>query len=208
MNFVEFIIGGLGGMAVTKSLLLLLIDPSTIKTNEMKNKIDAVLEENGPVKDSSDVRYMLTWILDDKFEVTTYSNNEVSFLLTELEILKNQMIKFYLSNLSEIEDPSIVKSCDIHTKLSQFSLQLMRLRMVIKPEVQLSVNRHPETNIVYIASKGFWLNDDGSKERKFTKNIGRAEGFPKGIKDTKAMRIGVSKLRSVMLEKYREAYSK
>lgn len=208
MNFVEFILGGLGGMAVTKSLLLLLIDPATIVTNVMKNKIDAILEENGPVKDSSDVRHMLTWILEDKFDYNVYADDEVSSLLTELDVLKNQIIKFYLSNLGEMKDTSIVKSCDIHTKLSQFSLQLMRLRMVIEPDVQLSINRHPETNIVYIASKGFWLNDDGAKVRKFTKNIGRAEDFSKGIKDTKAMRIGVSKLRSVMLEKYREAYSK
>ena len=208
MNIIEFILGGISGMAVTKSLLLLLIDPSTFKINEMKNKIDAILEENGPVKDSSDVRYMLTWILDDKFNDNINNDSDVSSLLTELDTLKKKMIRFYLSNLSEIEDPSIVKSCDIHTEIARYSLQLMRLRMVIEPEVQLSVNRHPQTSIVYIASKGFWLNDDGSKVRKFTKNIGRAEDFPKGIKDTKAMRIGVSKLRSVLLEKYREAYSK
>lgn len=208
MNFVEFIIGGIGGMAVTKSLLLLLLDPSIIKTDEMKTKIDAILEENGPVNDNLEVRSMLTWILDDKFEGSTYTNKEVSSLLTEIEILKKQMIKFYLTNLSEIEDSSIVKSCDVHTKIAQYTLQLMRLRMVIEPEVQLSINRHPQTNIVYIASKGFWINDDGVKQRRFTKNIGRAEDFSKGIKDTKAMSIGTSKLRSVLLEKYRETYSK
>ena len=54
----------------------------------------------------------------------------------------------------------------------------------------------------------YWINDDGVKQRRFTKNIGRAEDFSKGIKDAKAMSIGTSKLRSVLLEKYRETYSK
>src|SRR5690606_34766163 len=95
---------------------------------------------------------------------------------------------------------------DVHLRISEYMLQLMRLRIVIDPDFKLSRNKHPQTGITYLAVKAYWINDEGKKERKFTKSIGREDSYKDGINDKEAEKDGLNLIQPVLYDYYREIY--
>lgn len=197
-------------------LLLLLVGPASSdviesQVNEYMNKF------KGKLKNNKEVREMLTWILDDKFKKETYTminkvrNTDV--YMDELGKLKNEMITFYFSNLRELlaENSKITMSCDIHSTMGIYVLQLMRLRMVIEPEINLLTNPHV-TNIatgektLYLTGKAYWMGDDGKKVRKFTKSLGLLSDYQGNRNSSKAKEEAVRRLQPMIWDEYRVTY--
>jgi len=50
------------------------------------------------------------------------------------------------------------------------------------------------------------LNDEGIKERKFFKSLGKFDTYPNGIEDRSAILEGRRKIREVMLSEYLKIY--
>jgi hypothetical protein len=80
--------------------------------------------------------------------------------------------------------------------------------MIVDPQIQLSQNIHKQTKILYMKVKGYWLNDEGVKERKFFKSLGRYDLYPNGVKDDNAITDGRKKIREAMLVEYSNIYKK
>ena len=153
-------------------------------------------------------REFIRLVSEDHFNEDVYRNSENCTYLAILKKLKESIVEFYFTKIQDIEslnmDLKII--ADINDRIGHFILQLMKLRLVIQPEVQISMNVHPRTNIKYLAIKAYWIDDNGKKIRKFTKSIGRAENYPKGIKDDKALTDGIKLIQPVIFEAYKEEY--
>jgi len=201
----------IAGTGIIQSLLLLLLQPTDEQMSEQAKKdYENFMKMMEGVSRTQRTKELIQFVADDKFGDSVYTNSENWSYLAELKGVKEKFVKFYFSKIKDIElnykDLDIV--ADIDESLGQFAIQLMRLRLVIQPEVQISTNVHPRTNIKYLAIKAYWCDDNGKKIRKFTKSIGRADNYPKGIEDRKAMTDGVKLIQPVIFETYQEIYKK
>jgi hypothetical protein len=147
-------------------------------------------------------------ISDDRFKEDTYKKSNNWIYLDTLKKLKEEFVKFYFKSLEEIrkEYSDISRANHVHNRIGQYIIQLMRLRLVIEPDVQISKNVHPRTGLHYLAIKAYWIDDYGRKVRKFTKSLGRAENYPQGIVDEKALYDGINLIQPVLFENYKELY--
>lgn len=187
---------------LTPGLLLL----NMAEGNEQE--ITSFLEGFPQIKYPAAVKTKVLSILHDGFPnevITRASNREY---LSELKKLKKLYLDFYLStmDLNKTMFPEYVHNCDVNERLNQFELQLERLRMIINPEIQMTVNPHKQTKIIYLTVKGFWLNDAGKKERKFSKSVGRADEYEKGKDDPKAILEATLKIQEVLFQEYKRLY--
>jgi len=180
---------------------------SQLKPEEME-EIDSHIKNAGDIKNIDEARQMIQNILQDDFSSSTIKNKRNLTLLKKLRSLKIQIINYYIESSASIDKQykDIVLNCDIHTTIGKMILQLMRFRMVIQPEIQVTINKHKQTNITYLKVKGFWLNDDGQKLRKFQKSFGRADEYKFGKEDPKAIEDGCRIMQEILNEEYFKYY--
>jgi len=215
MDFIQIAQEGLG---MVNALLLLLLGVDPTNSEFIKAQIDDYMNRyKGKVKNSEEVKTMLTWILDDKFKEESIKlnkkiRNTVEYM-NELSRLKDEMITFYFKKLEDIikEGGDINMSCDVHSTLGGYALQLMRLRMVIEPELNLLTNPYivdktTGEKTLYLTAKAFWMGDDGKKVRKFTKSLGRMSDYPGQRVGKAAKEEGVRRLQPMLWDEYRGVY--
>ncbi len=207
MEFFDLIIGGTG---VVKGLLILLglgIDEKTMK-EEIKRYYDDFMKMKGTPTKNDEVDKLIAFISDDKFEPGTYQRSENWGYLATLKSLKEKIVKFYFTSLEELQKgkDGFTDVRDVHLRINGFLLQLMRLRMVINPDYKLSKNKHPQTDHTYLAVKAYWIDDEGKKERKFTKSVGREDSYKEGIKDKQAEKDGLNLIQPVLYDYYKDIY--
>lgn len=207
MDFLEISVMSLGAV---QALLLLLVKPDdeSLKKDYIQLKVDDYLKKNNIGKGTNHIRNFLTWVLDDQFTIETLNRSENLKSLILLDNLKEKLINFYFNKLSEISSNNgdYNKVCDIDMEIGRLALQIMRMRLVIQPDFQLSKNIHPLTKIKYISAKGNWINDDLTKTRKFTKSIGRMDNYTDGTEDKQAELDGLNLLQPVIYAYYKEVY--
>lgn len=199
----------LAGTGVIQSLLLLLFQPTEENMNEtVQKEYDSFMKLQKGSSSTMNTREFIRLVSEDHFNEAVYRNSDNWTYLAILKKLKESIVNFYFTKIQDIEslnmDLEII--ADVNDRIGHYILQLMKLRLVIQPEVQISMNVHPRTNIKYLAIKAYWIDDNGKKVRKFTKSIGRAENYPKGIKDDKALTDGGKLIQPVIFETYKEEY--
>jgi hypothetical protein len=154
------------------------------------------------------IRNILRWLEDTNYSEFVLKESGLSDLQLELARLESSYIDFLSMSLKEV--PKTLEELnqigDLIFRNESYFLQIARLRMIIDPEIQLSRNIHKKTNILYMKVKGFWLNDEGVKERKFFKSLGKFDTYPNGIEDENAILEGRRKIREVMLSEYSKTY--
>jgi len=182
-----------------------------VKSTEM---IEKAIEENmnkfKDVRNPSIVRNILRWLEDDNFSELVSKDIHGFEYTVELDILKKEYINFLEIHLKSIYKVTnnFDQVVDLLVRNEEYQLQVARLRMVIDPEIQLSKNIHKKTGIQYLKVKGFWLNDVGSKERKYFKSLGRLDKYPDGIEDESAVLDGRKKIREDIFAEYSKLYPK
>jgi hypothetical protein len=174
----------------------------------VKTEYDNYMKFNEGSSNDKQTKEFIQFIADDKFNKETYIKGGNWTYLAALSKLKETFVKFYFKNLDDIgkEHIDTTRVNDVYNRIGQYIIQLMRLRLVIEPDVQISKNVHPRTNFQYLAIKAYWIDDNGKKVRKFTKSIGRAENYPQGIKDNQAMVDGIKLFQPVLYEEYKDTY--
>ena len=215
MENLDLILSGAGmGAMVVKSLLFLLLDPKDLFADDyVKKQIEKYMNQHKDVKNVEEVSKFVTLVLNDKFTEETLNRKENRLHLFELNSLKDEMLNFYFTELNQIEDPQVTKVCDIQTSFDRMYLRLVRLRMVIQPEIQISHFVHPSSDISYLAAKSFWIYDDGNIKRDITRSLGALEDFgydkyePKIVKvDPKVLEEGLKRIQEVVTARYKEVY--
>ena len=215
METLNMILSGTGlGAMVVKSLLLLLLKPEDLFADEyVKMQIDNFMSTHHDVKNVDEVQKFVTLVYNDKFTPDTLSRTENRLLLINLSTLKDRILKFYFDQLNQIQDESIKKVCDVQTTLDKLFLQLVRFRMVIQPEIQISQNIHPVSKISYVAVKSFWIDDNGEKRRDFTRSLGPLEDYGYKVydkeivsEDPKVKEESLKRIQEVIYTRYKEYY--
>ena len=199
----------LAGTGVIQALLLLLFQPTEENMNEtVQKEYDSFMKLQKGSSSTVNTREFIRLVSEDHFNENVYRNSDNWTYLAILKKLKESIVEFYFTKIQNIEslnmDLEII--ADVNDRIGHYVLQLMKLRLVIQPEVQISMNVHPRTNIKYLAIKAYWVDHNGKKIRKFTKSIGRAENYPKGIKDEIALVDGIKLIQPVIFETYKEEY--
>lgn len=207
MELVDLIIGGAG---VVKGLLLFVglgMDEKTLK-EDIKRYYDEFMKMKGAPQTNGKADELIAYISNDEFIPETYKRSENWGYLATLKNLKEKIVKFYFTSLEELknEKGDFTDVRDVHLRINEYLLQLMRLRMVIAPDSKLSKNKHPQTNHTYLAIKSYWIDDEGKKVRKFTKSIGREESYKNGIDDEQAKKDGLNLIQPFMYDHYKEIY--
>jgi hypothetical protein len=177
--------------------------------NEMQNEdVKKIMKQYPDLLNREDTQAMVASIMVEKFSERAKSMLNInSPLRNELSRVKKEILEFYLSLLTDIKDKGEFKYvADTHTAFGNYLLRLMRLRLVVDPEIQLSINVHPQSKIKYLAAKSFWLDNEGRKVRKFTKSLGRLDSFKKGKNDPSAMDDAFNKIQEIIYEEYKSEY--
>jgi hypothetical protein len=207
METTSIILAGTG--VIQSLLLLLLLQPTEENMNEtVQKEYDSFMKLQKGSSSTVNTREFIRLVSEDHFREDVYRDSDNWTYLAILKKLKESIVGFYFTKIQDVEslnmDLQII--ADVNDRIGHFILQLMKLRLVIQPDVQISMNVHPRTNIKYLAIKAYWIDDNGKKIRKFTKSIGRAENYPKGIKDDKALTDGIKLIQPVIFEAYKEEY--
>ena len=215
MEILDLIITGTGlGVMVIKSYILWFLKPEDLLNDKyVKDIIDKYMKEQSEVINFKEVKKFVILIENDQFTTLVYTRTENAHFLKKLENLKKKILDFYFEQVNQIKDTEIKKVCDVQTTLDKLVLQLIRLRMVIDPEIQISQNIHPVSKIAYVAVKSFWMDDDGVKKRDFTKSLGALEdyGFKKYDKekvsnDPKVIEESLKRIQPVIYNRYKKCY--
>ena len=194
--------------AIKLLLLFVAVPEILLKNAETIQEVDELMKQYNFAKNNEEIRSMLYWTKCDEFKEDPAKKERNGLYIKKLKSLKKEFLDFYLKVLPGVYSGSreYPRNCDVDIRIGKYLLQIMRLRMVIEPEIQIATNKHTQTNHDYLAVKAFWLIDSGVKVRKFTRSIGRIKEYKDGIKDLKAREEGIVKIQERMYETYLEAY--
>lgn len=205
-HFLEIV--GLGSLALAKQAFFFFAMINKTSKKEVEEEVELQMKKFNKVNNVNIVRNTLRWLVDDDFSSHLSKDYSGQFYINDLIGLKNSYLDFFGSYLEAIQqsNPDLKNVADLIAKNEEYILQIARLRMVIDPEIQLSKNIHKQTKIVYMKVKGFWLSDDGVKERKFFKSLGRFDQYTKGVDDPDAILEGRNKIREEVYAEYLKHY--
>lgn len=199
----------MAGIGVVQSFFFLFLFPTEEIMNEtVRKNYEDFMKLKGEGAITPRIRELIRFIADDGFEEVVFKESRNWVYLSDLKKLKEDFVKFYFYSLEEMSKnhQEIDHVSDIDNRVADYILQLLRLRKVIQPEVQVSFNTHPRTNLKYLSIKAYWIDDSGRKVRRYTKSIGRAENYPGGIEDKQALEDGIKLIQPVLYENYKEIY--
>ena len=146
---------------------------------------------------------LLKWIYNDAFELE--DTHVSSLYYKKLETVKTELLSFYFLEIGKNEK-AIQTNEQVHAKIESLMLQIMKLRLIIEPSIQIATNVHTQSKLTYLVAKSFWYDSNGIKIRKFTKSLGRAEDYKQGVNDIDAKREAEIKIKEVMIQTYKEEY--
>ena len=190
-------------------LLLLLL---RVRPEEIQEDIESIMNEFSGIVDQKNIRRNIEWIVDDKISeeiINNPRNRKYAFKLLEV---KNEFIAFYNSLINEVKNKAeykdINKVCDMIARYDSYKLHISRLRMLINPKIQITINVHKITRITYLTLKGFWLNDDGKEVRIHSSSMGRSEQYKNGKEDEQAKIDGIVRFQQKLIDQYENLYGK
>lgn len=207
MDIVDVIMAGIGSVQAYVLLGFLFTEKNMNAT--IRKDFDDFMKLKGEGAITHIIRERIRFIVDDGFDEVVFNEPRNGVYLSELKKLKEDFVKFYFYSLEEMSKShqEIGHVAYVDNRITEYIIQLLRLRKVIQPEVQVSLNTHSRTNLKYLSIKAYWIDDSGRKVRKYTKSIGRAENYPDGIEDKQALEDGIKLIQPVLYEKYKEIYS-
>lgn len=202
----------INGVQLASMHMLLLLLLLRVRPEEIQEDIESIMNEFSGIVDKKNIRRNIEWIVDDKISeevINNPRNRKYAFKLLEV---KNEFIAFYNSLINEVKNKAeykdINKVCDMIARYDSYKLHISRLRMLINPKIQITINVHKITRITYLTLKGFWLNDDGKEVRFHSSSMGRSEQYKNGKEDEQAKIDGTVRFQQKLIEQYEKLYGK
>ena len=202
----------INGVQLASMHMLLLLLLLRVRPEEIQEDIESIMNEFSGIVDQKNIRRNIEWIVDDKISeeiINNPRNRKYAFKLLEV---KNEFIAFYNSFINEVKNKAeykdINKVCDMIARYDSYKLHISRLRMLINPKIQITINVHKITRITYLTLKGFWLNDDGKEVRIHSSSMGRSEQYKNGKEDEQAKIDGIVRFQQKLIDQYENLYGK
>jgi hypothetical protein len=202
----------INGVQLASMHMLLLLLSFRFSPEEIQEDIESIMNEFSGIVDQKNIRRNIEWIVDDKISeeiINNPRNRKYAFKLLEV---KNEFTAFYNSLINEVNNKAeykdINKVCDMIARYDSYKLHISRLRMLINPKIQITINVHKITRITYLTLKGFWLNDDAKEVRIHSSSMGRSEQYKNGKEDEQARIDGIVRFQQKLIEQYEKLYGK
>ena len=202
----------INGVQLASMHMLLLLLLLRVRPEEIQEDIESIMNEFSCIVYKKNIRRNIEWIVDDKISeevINNPRNRKYAFKLLEV---KNEFIAFYNSLINEVKNKAeykdINKVCDMIARYDSYKLHISRLRMLINPKIQITINVHKITRITYLTLKGFWLNDDGKEVRIHSSSMGRSEQYKNGKEDEQAKIDGIVRFQQKLIDQYENLYGK
>lgn len=202
----------INGVQLASMHMLLLLLLLRVRPEEIQEDIESIMNEFSGIVDQKNIRRNIEWIVDDKISeeiINNPRNRKYAFKLLEV---KNEFIAFYNSLINEVKNKAeykdLNKVCDMIARYDSYKLHISRLRMLINPKIQITINVHKITRITYLTLKGFWLNDDGKEVRIHSSSMGRSEQYKNGKDDEQARIDGIVRFQQKLIDQYENLYGK
>lgn len=133
-----------------------------------------------------------------------HSHDPRQYLIHELNSVKKE---FHNNLYSKLGDSKWKTVDEVHNGISEYIIRIMRLRCIIEPHFQIGKNTHPRTKISYLAMKAYWVDDNGTPIRKYTRNIGRVDEIVQNEKiSEEALNNAKQHIENLMWNEYRQKY--
>jgi len=204
IDFIHTILNS--GEVLTNAYFFFFLIP-LIDEEVVNKEVEKEMEKYPDIKNPIQAKQIITAILFDDFGPKSHIHGRYSVQFNMLEILKKKVFKFYFQHLSKIDTTMEYRYvADLYTTMGNYILQMARLRMVINPDINLTINIHHKSKISYLIAKAYWFDDNGKKVRIFSKSLGRLDAFKDGIKDKEAENEAKEILLKLMYKKYEETY--
>ena len=202
----------INGVQLASMHMLLLLLLLRVRPEEIQEDIESIMNEFSGLVDQKNIRRNIEWIVDDKISEEIINNPRNRKYAFKLLSVKNEFITFYNSLINEVNNKAeykdINKVCDMIARYDSYKLHISRLRMLINPKIQITVNVHKITRITYLTLKGFWLNDDGKEVRIHSSSMGRSEQYKNGKDDEQAKIDGIVRFQQILIDQYENLYGK
>lgn len=141
------------------------------------------------------------WLNDDGFSYSPEKYGDKKFIFDELEKVKNE---FRQIRDMKIESQSFMSSYNL---LNAHKIRISKLRLIINHEVSYVTNLHARSGIKYVIARTYWIDNNGKKVRRFSKNLGSDEKVYVNGLIPEHLKIDAEKdLDRVMWENYRNEY--
>jgi len=170
--------------------------------------------ENNPqiaefVKSNVRIKNNLIRIFNDEFKPEVYLKDRNAEYLRLLKNLKVKVANFYVDKITSnsIKAGNSKLFCQAQDEFELLYIQLLKFRLVVSPVVQIATNTHNETKIKYYFAKGFWINEEGKRERKFIRSVGRVDTFKGGKNDLGLKEEAAKKIQEAAFEAYKKEYN-
>lgn len=132
-----------------------------------KKKSDSVFGNN---------KRIVTILEEDDFDVRIKNDPKKARLLKELETLISDFNSLTKKSLAEIDKALTNKSYfDINSYFDAKLIQIMRLRLIIEPQFQKSIQTHTITDLKYLIMKILWIDDHMKRVVKFSLSLGNID---------------------------------
>ena len=185
------------GFLVKKALLLLLLNLENVP--EMKVYSD--------------------WLKDDKFKKDHSKDPSKKHLFTELDRLKKKYWEDWNGEYKVIdgvrkqihpmtEDGSReLTPGEIKIAFDSIELQISRVRHMIEHEYSVIKNLHKASGVKYVVIRSYWFDRNGSKIKKFNKNLGAEDKITVNGEIPKSLLTqGKKEIDEMMWEHYKNEY--
>jgi hypothetical protein len=166
-------------------------------------KVNEYFEKRKDIVKTRSSINMLKWVFNDGFNFDHILIGSLYY--KKLENVKSEFLEFYFTEVAK-NKKEIKTNEHVDSKIDEYILKIMKLRMIVEPSIQIATNVHTQSKITYLIAKSFWYDEDGNKIRKFTKSLGRAEDYVHGIDDFNAKKEADNKIKEIMIQTYKDEY--
>jgi len=122
------------------------------------------------------------WLDNDGFISAYYTDENKRHYLQELHKVKANF-RDGISNRSVLTtvEGEILNPIEIYNLIEGYRIRIQKIRLVIHPYYTLATHLHNITTnngskkVKYLLARAYWINSDGKKVRKFSRNLGPEE---------------------------------
>lgn len=148
------------------------------------------------------------WLNDDGFSEAVKKDGNKKFLFLELEKLKARF-RADLHDQSALKDSfgNPLTPLGIYNLIEGHKNRISKVRLLIEHELQKASNLHKPSGVKYIVMRAYWIDSNGKKVRKFSRNLGPEDKvLVKGKIPTSTLDETEKEIDRMMWEQYKAEY--
>jgi hypothetical protein len=152
----------------------------TIQTFRKNKGFTSFIEQLTSSHDNGANKRILDILMDDDLESI---NEPLTYRQTKqlhnLDILVLALVDFLKEDINDQSNNGLSKMSfyELISLIDAKLLQIMKLRITIKPEIIANITVHSVTKHKYIVLRALWLDSNFKKTRKFSVSIGNIEKY-------------------------------